>query len=97
MSSIPGDSSIFVYAMTFLATAYAALKAAIEKLLEETVFKANPQLASQYAEGVSILVALTAIYLILEFVSSAKRIVRAVLVLGWVLLIVALVISSGSL
>jgi hypothetical protein len=81
--------------MTFLATAYSTLRSFIETLLEETLFKARPELATQFAEGVSILVTLTALYLILEFVSSAKKIIRAVLVLGWVLLIVAILASGG--
>ncbi len=96
MMSIPlvEGPGLLVYIPNFLATAYDALRSAVGILLKGTVFKANPQPATRYAEGVSILVALTAVYMILEFVSSAKAIVRTVLVLGWVLLIVAMIITG---
>lgn len=91
MMSIPPveGPGLLVYIPNFLATAYDALRSAVGILL-----KANPQPATRYAEGVSILVALTAVYMILEFVSSAKAIVHTVLVLGWVLLIVAMIITG---
>lgn len=94
MSAV-GEAGIFEYAMNFVATAYSVLRSFIESLLEETLFKARPDLADQFAEGVSILVTLTTFYLLLEFVSTAKRIIRAVLVLGWVLLVVAILVSGG--
>lgn len=65
----------------------------MKSLLSATLFTARPELASQYAEATTLLVALTGIWVIFELITSAKKIVRGILVLGWVLLIISVVIA----
>jgi hypothetical protein len=81
-------------ALTFLKTVYDALKAAINAILAETIFKASPEIAEYYADGVGLLVTLSALYLILEVVSAGKRIIRLILILGWALLLISIGITA---
>lgn len=81
--------------LLFLSTAYNYLVDLLSNILKETVFKSNPGLATQYSEGITLLITLTVIYLILEFFTAAKRVVRVILIIGWVLLILALVMEVG--
>jgi hypothetical protein len=87
--------SIISQLLLFLSTAYNYLVDFLSSILRETIFKSNPELAVRYSEGVTLLVTLTVIYLILEFFTAAKRIVRVILIIGWVLLILALVMEVG--
>lgn len=66
----------------------------MENLLSATLFTARPELATQYADATTLLFALTGIWLIFEFITAAKKIVRGILVVGWVLLIVSVVITQ---
>ncbi|MFQ5998769.1 MAG: hypothetical protein ACE5KO_05635 [Candidatus Bathyarchaeia archaeon] len=59
-----------------------------------TLFTARPELAAEYADATTLLVALTGIWLIFEFITAAKKIVRGILVIGWVLLIVSVAITQ---
>ena len=85
-----------INAMTFLNALYDALKSFLETLLASTIFKASPEIATTYSDATSLLVSLTAMYILLEVVQVGKRIIRAVLLLGWVLLMASLVLSAGT-
>lgn len=80
--------------LTFLRTIYDFIRSILDSLLKDTVFKADPELADLYSDAITLLVTLTAFYLVFEFVSAAKKIVRLILILGWVLLGIAFTISS---
>ena len=69
----------------FLFTMYEYLKKGIMFILEQTVFKANPQLADYYAAAAAFLASLTAIFIMLEVLSVPKNLVKILLILGWVL------------
>ncbi len=86
-------SDFITQILLFLNTVYQFLVDLISKLLEETVLKSNPALSEQFGQGITLLVTLTAIYVILEFFSAAKRVVRTILLIGWLLLILALVMT----
>lgn len=72
---------------------YTVVRDAISLLLEGTVFKARPELAAQYGDAITLLTALTAVYVIMTLFEAAKKIVRFILILGWSLLILAMLIS----
>jgi len=69
----------------FLFTMYEYLKKGIVFILEQTVFKANPQLADYYAAAAAFLASLTAIFIMLEVLSVPKNLVKILLILGWLL------------
>ena len=69
----------------FLFTMYEYLKKGIMYILEQTVFKANPQLADYYAAAAAFLASLTAIFIMLEVLSVPKNLVKILLILGWIL------------
>ncbi len=86
------SSDILSLALTFLTTLFNYAKNAIKVILDETLLKNSPQKAALYSDAITLLITLTALYLILEFVTAAKKVVRVILALGWLLLILSLVI-----
>jgi len=70
------------------------LKSIIRMIIDQTILKFKPQLADSYSTTVSLLIAITAVYLILAFISSTKKILGIILALGWVLLIVSIALSA---
>ncbi|MBS7641942.1 MAG: hypothetical protein QW374_01040 [Candidatus Bathyarchaeia archaeon] len=79
--------------INFLWTIYHYLREFIRFILSSTVFKAAPEAAATYSDICTLLVALTALYLILEFVAAARKIVRVILIISWLLFIVSLLIG----
>lgn len=86
---------IITKALLFLGTIYKFISDLISRVLEETILKAKPGLSEQFGQGISLLVALTTIYIILEFFTAAKKAVRIILIIGWLLLFLALAIVVG--
>jgi len=82
-------------AANFLYLIYDYIKKAVIFLLEKTIFQGNPKLASFYGEVATFLASLTAIYLLLLLIASARKIVGVVLLLGWAFFIVAIVIRGS--
>ncbi len=78
----------------FLFTMYEYLKKGIVFILEQTVFKANPQLAVYYAEVAAFLASLTAIYIILAVLSVPKKVVKILLILGWLLFLCSIAMRT---
>ena len=79
------EPGLIDYVANFLFTIYDYLKKGIVFILEQTIFKTNPQLADYYAEVAAFLASLTAIFIILEVLSVPKKIVKILLILGWLL------------
>jgi len=75
---------------------YTWLTQILRALLETTLFKAEPELAERFSDAFTIMVTLTAIYLILTFFSGLKKIIKIILLLGWTLLIITLIIAKVS-
>ena len=71
-----------------------ALEDAVNSLLAETLFKARPELATQFSGPISMLVTLTALYLLLTFVSAARKAIGVLLAIGWSLLALAIILAS---
>ncbi|MFQ5710998.1 MAG: hypothetical protein ACE5GD_04365 [Candidatus Geothermarchaeales archaeon] len=81
-------------AINVLYAIYYFLRQAITSILEATLFQAEPEIATLYGDATTMLVGLTAIYLVLEFFTAAKRIVKMILVLGWILLIISILVGK---
>lgn len=77
-----------------IAKAYEVLEDLITGLLASTLFNAKPELANQFGGPLSLLVSLTALYLLVTFVTAAKRIIGAILAIGWALLILAISLTA---
>lgn len=88
------EPGIIDYIANFLFTIYDYLKKGIVFLLEQTIFKTNPQLADYYAEVAAFLASITAIFIILEVVSVSKKIVKILLILGWLLFVCSIVMRT---
>ncbi len=73
--------------------AFDGLKSIISSLLFQTLLRDRPDIADSFATTISLLVSLTAIYIILVFISSAKKVVGIILALGWVLLLLSIGIA----
>ena len=80
-----GEPGVIDSIANFLFTMYEYLKKGIVFILEQTVFKANPQLADYYAAAAAFLASLTAIFIMLEVLSVPKNLVKILLILGWLL------------
>ena len=78
----------------FLFTMYEYLKKGIMFILEQTVFKANPQLADYYAAAAAFLASLTAIFIMLEVLSVPKNLVKILLILGWLLFLASIAMRT---
>ena len=94
LEEILSGPSFFEKAANFLYTIYDYIKKAIIFLLGKTIFKENPKLADFYGDVASFLASLTAIYLILLLVSSAKKIIGVILILGWALFTAAILLRG---
>lgn len=81
-------------AANFIYVIYDYIRKTIVFLLEKTIFKNNPKLADFYGDVASFLASLTAVYLLLLLVASAKKIIGVVLLLGWALFFVALFVRG---
>jgi len=81
-------------AANFLYTIYDYIRKAIVFSLEKTIFKENPKLADFYGDAASFLASLTAVYLLLLLIASAKKIIGVVLILGWSLFFVTMLIRG---
>jgi len=79
--------------VNLLHLAYRSARDVIQFILENTLVKANPALAAEYADVMTLLATLTALFLILEFVTSAKKVLASIVTLGWVFLIASMIIT----
>ena len=86
---------IITQVLLFLGTIYRIVSDLLSRVLEETILKAKPGLSEQFGQGITLLVALTTIYIILEFFTAAKKAVRVILIIGWLLLFLALAVVVG--
>jgi len=79
--------------LNFLYLIYRLVRDAIQWLLENTIIRANPPLSGRFADVITLLTTLTAILLLLELVSGAKKMLAIIVALGWTLLAVSIVIT----
>jgi hypothetical protein len=82
------------YIANFIFTIYDYLKKGVASILELTIFKAAPELADFYGQVATLLASLTAIFIILQAVDASKKIVKFLLIFGWLLLIGSIVLKK---
>lgn len=73
---------------------YDLLRSFISFIVEQTILKGRPQLAESFSSAITVLITITAIYILLVFVTVAKKILGIILVLGWILLIISLALAT---
>jgi hypothetical protein len=74
--------------------AFDGLKSIMRTIIDQTIFRYRPEVADSFSTTISLLITITAIYLILIFISSAKKVLGIILALGWGLLVVSIVLSA---
>ncbi|MEM2613836.1 MAG: hypothetical protein QXO15_06355 [Nitrososphaerota archaeon] len=72
---------------------YFYLRDLIRWFLENTLFRANQRLSEQFADPIILLCGLTALLLMIEFISSVKKILLAIVIIGWTMLIVSMILA----
>lgn len=70
-----------------------ALKNFLTFIIEQTILKNRPQLAESYSSALTILITLTALYLILVFISAAKKAIGIIILIGWALIILSMALK----
>lgn len=76
-----------------LVTLFAYVRAVLKQFLEETIFSARPELASSYGDVLILLVSLTSLYIVLSFTRFFKKLIGALVAIGWSLFFIGLAIS----
>ena len=79
--------------INFFYLLYQAVRDVIQYIFESTIMKVDPSLAAKYADATTILITITAILIIFEVFTAAKKILRIIVILGWVLLILSIAIG----
>jgi hypothetical protein len=94
VQNIPAPpSNFFQEILNFIAQAYNWLVGLIQNILQATLLKQDPGLASTYANIIAWLIPLTAIYILLVFAEVAKKILGYIIAAGWIFLIVVLLLA----
>ncbi|MEJ2780591.1 hypothetical protein WIW89_06765 [Stygiolobus sp. CP850M] len=86
-------SNFFQEILNFIAQAYNWLVGLIQNILQATLLKQDPSLATTYANIIAWLVPLTAIYIILTLVEVARKYLGYIIAAGWIFLIVVLLLA----
>lgn len=76
-----------------LLTLYNWLVEVIRNLLMSTVFRERPDLADKFSSALTLLISLTALYILITFIAAIRKIIGILLLIGWVALIIALVLA----
>ena len=83
----PPSPNLFQEILNVVAQVYNILVGLIQYILQSTILKEDPSLASTYANILGWLTVLTAIYIILLIAESFKKILGIIIVLGWIFLL----------
>jgi len=83
----------FGWIINLIGLAFNGLKWAIESVLNMTLFQVRPELSEEFASTIALLISLTAAYILLVVVSTGKKILGIIILLGWALLIVSMILS----
>ena len=89
----PPPSNLFQQVLYYVAMGYNWLVGLIQNLLQSTLLKADPGLASAYANIIAWLVPLTALYILLTLVEVTRKFLGYLILAGWAFLILVLVLA----
>ncbi|MGQ9758963.1 MAG: hypothetical protein ACUVQ5_00090 [Candidatus Methanomethylicaceae archaeon] len=70
------------------------IKSFISFIVEQTILRGRPDLANSFSSAITVLITITAVYILLVFVTAAKKILGIILILGWALLIISLALAA---
>jgi hypothetical protein len=84
---------LFQEILTYIGKGYNFLVGIIQNILQSTLLKQDPSLASTYANIIAWLVPLTAIYIILTLVEVPRKYLGYIIAAGWIFLIVVMVLA----
>ena len=79
--------------ISYLTGIFEQIRLYVKHYLEMYVFSKNPELASKFGDFLVFLVTLTVIYALIEFVEGFKRVLRIIVILGWVLFLLLVGLS----
>jgi len=94
--SSPGAGSTSDMIVNGLLTIYNWLVNIITTILQQTIIKDNPDIAREYGSVLTLLISLTAIYLLLVLVSAFRKILGVIIAIGWLVIIIAIVLRIVS-
>lgn len=77
-------------AMNFAVYLYTTIKDLLLLLLKKTLFRAHPAIIEEYGNVITLLVSVTAGYVVLTTINIGKRLIGWLLLLGWLLLGISL-------
>jgi len=77
-----------------LLSLYSWLVSLITGILQQTILKDNPELARDYGSAITLLISLTAVYLIAVLISAFRRILGILIAIGWIVLILAIILRT---
>jgi len=86
-------SNFFQEILYYVGQGYNWLVGIIQNILQATLLKQDPSLASTYANIIAWLVPLTAIYVLLTLIEVARKFLGYVIAAGWIFLIVVLFLA----
>jgi hypothetical protein len=85
--------NLFQEILNLLAQGYNYLIGLIQNILQSTLLKEDPSLASTYANILGWLVVLTAIYIILTVAEAFRKLIGYIIAIGWVFLILLMFLA----
>ncbi len=94
--SSAGDGSVSDMIVNGLLTIYNWLVNVITTVLQQTILKDNPDIAREYGSALTLLITLTAVYLLLVLVSAFKKILGVIIAIGWLAIIIAIALRVAS-
>jgi hypothetical protein len=80
-------SNFFQQILYYIGQGYNFLTGLIQNILQSTLLKQDPGLANTYANIISWLVSLTALYIILTLIEVARKYLGYIIAAGWIFLI----------
>ena len=86
-------SNFFQEILNLVAQGYNWLVGIIQNILQVTLLKQDPGLASTYANIIAWLIPLTAIYIILTFAEVLKKYLGYIIAAGWIFLLAVMVLA----
>ncbi len=89
-------SNVLMLAAQALLMLYNWLSLLLRYMLESTIFKENPSVAREFSEAISILINITAIYIIMTLFEGLKKFLKVLLIIGWGLLTLAIILAAIS-
>jgi hypothetical protein len=80
--------------LNYVALAYNWIVNEIQNILQSTILARDPGLASTYANIITWLVSLTAVYIILTVIEVVRKFIGYIILIGWIFLIAVMLFAQ---